>query len=135
MILSCLYLFIYFIINEQWPKICDLDCWASTQKKKKKGLFQSLQKRWDSPKKRQNRPKMPIQCFKPPYNDSQYRVVEPILALFKSVEIVPSTFQTLFWHFYLCWDSLDQQLWRLILANFKAYTGILKIFFLKKVSI
>ena len=56
---------------------------------KKKGLFQRFQNRWDSPKKRWIRSKFLSQRFfsrrfKPPGNECGYRVVRPVLVLFKS---------------------------------------------------
>ena len=60
--------------------------------------------------------------FKPMCSDSRYRVARPIPALFKSVGITPNTFQTLFWRLDLCRDSPDQQFWRPVPADFRAYT-------------
>ena len=44
--------------------------------------------------------------FKPSRSDSQYRVVELVPALLKSIGIGPGAFQTLFRRFYLCRDNL-----------------------------
>ena len=57
---------------------------------KKTGLSQRFQNRWDSPKKRWDRVKIPIPAFffsrrfKPPGNECGYRVSRPVPALFKS---------------------------------------------------
>ena len=46
--------------------------------------------------------------FKLPDSDNWYRVAGLVPAFFKSIGIGLDTFQTLFWHFYLCRDSLFQ---------------------------
>ena len=50
-------------------------------------------------------------CFKPPRFECRNRITGPIPALFKSTGIGPSTFQTMFQRFYLCWDSLYENVY------------------------
>ena len=66
----------------------------------KKGLSQRFEKRWDSPKKRWDRVKIPIPVFFfPNASDRRFLNVgigscEPVPALFKSVEIGPGVFKS-----------------------------------------
>ena len=81
----------------------------------KKGLSQHFENCWVAPESVGIGSKILFRrffswCFKPPRFECQNRVAIPVPTLFKSAGIGPSAFQILFRCFYLCQDSLYENL-------------------------